>query len=72
MKTPLSAVQHIKTMAGDHGLNRAGDVIVIWLQPALEASSGSAFLEPMLQRKQSIAQCPVALVDGPWIASGAA
>jgi hypothetical protein len=57
MKTPLSAVQHIKTMAGDHGLNRAGDVIVIWLQPALEASSGSDFLEPMLlQRKQSIAQ----------------
>jgi hypothetical protein len=56
MKTPLSAAQHIKAMAGDHGLNRAGDVIVIWLQLALETSSGSAFLEPvLLQRKQSIA-----------------
>jgi hypothetical protein len=56
MKTPLSAVQHIKTMAGDHGLNRAGDVIVIWLQPVPETSSGSVFLEPMLlQRKQSMA-----------------
>jgi hypothetical protein len=31
MKTPLSAAQHIKTLAGYHGLNRAGDVIVIRL-----------------------------------------
>jgi hypothetical protein len=56
MKTPLSAAQHIKTMSGDHGLNRAADVIVIWLQLAWESSSGSVFLEPMLlQRKQSMA-----------------
>ena len=56
MKTPLSVVQHIKTMDEDHGLNRASDEIVIWLQLALESSSGSVFLEPMLlRRKQSIA-----------------
>jgi hypothetical protein len=56
MKTPLSVAQHIKTMAEDHGLNRASDAIVIWLQLALESSSGSVFLEPMLlQRKQSTA-----------------
>ncbi len=62
MKTPLSTAQHIKTIAGDHGLNRAGDAIVVWLQLALETSSGSGFLEPMLrQRKQVSPKCPVAL-----------
>jgi hypothetical protein len=28
-KTPLVADQHIKAAAGDHGLNRLGDAIVI-------------------------------------------
>jgi hypothetical protein len=56
MKTPLSAAQHIKTMSGDHGLNRAADGIVIWLQSVPKSSSGSVFLEPMLlRRKQGIA-----------------
>jgi len=56
MKTPLPTAQHIKAMSGDHGLNCAADVIVIWLQLALESSSGSVFPEPMLlRRKQSMA-----------------
>jgi MFS family permease len=73
MKTPLSVVQHIKTMAEDHGLNRASDEIVIWLQLALEASSGGTpAIRMLLQRKQSLPKWRVALVDGAWIASGAA
>jgi hypothetical protein len=57
MKTPLSVAQHIKTMAEDHGLNRASDEIVIWLQLALEASSGGTpAIRMLLQRKQSLAQ----------------
>jgi hypothetical protein len=51
MKIPLSAAQHIKTMAGDHGLNRAGDAIVIWFGSSVRQHSW----EPMLlQRKQSM------------------
>jgi hypothetical protein len=35
MKTPLLAAQHTKTMAGDHGLNRDGDAIVIQFAPRI-------------------------------------
>jgi hypothetical protein len=34
MKIPLVAAQHTKAGSRDHGLNRAGDAIVIWLRDA--------------------------------------
>jgi hypothetical protein len=40
LKIPLVVAQHIKTMAGDHGLNRDGDGIVMQLLDASETASG--------------------------------
>jgi hypothetical protein len=31
MKIPWVGLQHTKAVARDHGLNRAGDAIVMWL-----------------------------------------
>jgi hypothetical protein len=36
MKNSSVIEQHSKTMAGDHGLNRDGDAIVIWLRGTAE------------------------------------
>jgi hypothetical protein len=42
LEIPWVAAQHIKTMAGDHGLNRISDAIVIRLQaPSTTASGGT-------------------------------
>jgi len=40
MKNPSVVAQHSKTIAGDHGLNRDRDAIVIGLQNAAETASG--------------------------------
>jgi hypothetical protein len=40
MKMPSVTPQHIKTVVGDHGLNRIGDAIVMGLQFASKIPSG--------------------------------
>jgi hypothetical protein len=40
LTTASDTSQHTKTEAGDHGLNRVGDAIVIWLQFASGTASG--------------------------------
>jgi MFS family permease len=67
---PSDCAQHIKAGPRDHGLNAAGDAIVIWLQDALETASGG--IPPVnleLQRTRVRSKCPVALPNTPQVAS---
>ena len=65
MKIPLIVAQHTKTIAGDHGLKHDGDAIVIgsFVRDRSGGSLGAGAIQP---------NCPVALSDPPWVASGQA
>jgi MFS family permease len=72
-KTPRIAAQHIKAGLGDHGLNAAGDAIVIRLQVALETTSGGVPpVESQVAAHAMRTKCPVALPDTPQVALGEA
>jgi hypothetical protein len=59
-KTPRIAAQHIKADPGDHGLNAAGDAIVIRLQLALETTSGGVpRVESQVAAHAMRTKCPV-------------